>query len=317
LLLFGGWGWVHDWPQWEAGEAEAQWTLLPNLLRWILLASPVLLTLIVWAGVRAVRSWAVMPEHALLLAFMLPYAVLDLGWGPMERWPHTGWPLWMVLGGVLLAAHMMGRISMPMPSKIALRTAAVLLAGVQSMLLMRTDMLRSLRVAWPFQQRQLKETKTYAGYLRADPSSNMVGWAQCAMIVAGGTELVVKNHSAPWFIIARDWRLAVALDYYLPASVPLVQLPGQPRVQTIQATQRDNPLAVWPRYDEMPRDQSGHALLHALYITDDEVAMRPPAAIRGAFDHCEMLSSAIIMHAGWPVRSLKVFACYHYAPPGI
>ncbi len=318
VLMFGGWNWLNDWPVWEAGEAEAVWILFPNLLRWILMASPVMLTLIVWAITRAIKRWAVLPEHALLLAFILPYALLDLGWGPLERWPHAGWPLWMVLGGVLLAYHMMGRITMPMPSKIALRTAAVLLAGIQSMLLMRTDMLRSLHVAWPFQQEQTKEEKTYAGFLRVDPSSNMIGWQQCATIVQGGAELAVQTKSTPWFIIAKDWRLAAALEHYLPLHVPLVQLsPDTPRVQTIQSAERDNPLALWPRYDEMHGQQAGNALMNALYVTDDEHASQPPTAIRQAFEKYELLSSAIIMHGGWPVRSIKVFACYYYKPPAI
>jgi Dolichyl-phosphate-mannose-protein mannosyltransferase len=317
-LMFMGWNWAHGWPSWEAGECEALWQILPNLLRWTLMASPMLLTLLLWAIGRAIRRWSVMSEHVLLFSFLLPFALLDLGWGPQERWPHVGWPFWMVLSCCILAYQMVGRIVLPMPSKIALRTVTVILAGAQSMVLMRSDLLRAMYVSWPFQNTQEKPSKTYSTFLRSDPSSAMIGWQQCAGIVMGGAELATKSSGAPWFIIARDWRLAVAIDFYLPTSAPLVQLSeAHPRINAVQSPQRDNPLALWPRYDTTEGNLAGHTLMHALYITDDEKAMRPPAAIRGSFERCELLSSALIMHGGWQVRSLKVFACYHYVPPAL
>jgi hypothetical protein len=39
--------------------------------------------------------------------------------------------------------------------------------------------------------------------------------------------------------------------------------------------------------------------------------------ISSAYKRREPISSTLIMHGGWQVRSLKVFARYHYVPPEI
>jgi hypothetical protein len=133
------------WPIWDGGEAEPTWQLFPNVLRWMILLSPVVMTLLVWSLMRYLPRWRGWNADELLLpAFMLPFALLDFGWGPREHWPHTGFILWLAPAMALLADQTLVELRLEMRRKILLRSGAIFIAGLQSMVLMRTDMLRLL-----------------------------------------------------------------------------------------------------------------------------------------------------------------------------
>ena len=251
-----------------------------------------------------------------VIAFALPYAVLDFAWGPMERWPHAGFPLWMVLGMALLAHHSLKSLQLPTRSKVILRTTAAVTGALLSMVILRTDMLRSLGIPWPM-QRQPQASRLWQQFFKSDPSSDMQGWREGAKLL-GDVVTGVKNQGGEdWFLLANDWRIGVPLDYYLPACLPVLQGAQMPRVQVIQRVERDNPLSLGPRYDTMQGGQFPVRGRNAVYVTDDPRRLRPPAEVRNAFARTELLSLVRVMHGGHEVRTLKIFACHGYKPPDL
>ncbi len=316
--LFISWNVKMHWPSWEAGELEPGWSVWPNLLRWVLLASPVLLALLLWMLRSRSLGWrALTHDEALLLAVALPFALLDFGWGPRERWPHTGFLIWMALGIALLMQHNVSVLTLAIERKILLRSAALMLAGLQSMVLMRTDMLRSLGISWPL-QKQVSSSHIYSYFLGADPSSSMMGWRQGTEVLAGILAAPAKPEQPAWFVIARHWPLAVMFDAYLPSEAKVFQpTPDHPRLQVLEQAEREHPFSVLPRYDVVNGGGSDYQGRHALYVSDDTSTAAPPSAIRRAFERWETLSVVRVMHAGQEVRTLKIFACYGYKPPDL
>jgi len=311
------WNVTQGWPVLETDEGRPLWTVLPNALRWMLMASPLLLTLIAWAVERTWRRESHVPEVFFVMAFALPYALLDFAWGPMERWPHAGFLLWMVLGVALLAHHSLRSLQLPTQSKVILRTLAAVTGALLSMIIMRTDMLRSLGLPWPM-QKQAQARHQWPQFFKADPSSAMQGWREGAKVLESVLTGARTSGAQDWFVIANDWRIGVPLDFYLPPGVPVLQpTPDQPRVQVIQQAERSNPLSLWPRYDTMQGNQSAFTGRHALYVTDDARRSSPPGPVRHPFERWELLSVVRIMHGGHEVRTLKIFACYGYKPPDL
>lgn len=317
ISLMVTWNVSLGWPIWDGGEAEPAWHLFPNVLRWMILLSPVVMTLLVWSLMRYLPRWRGWSADELLLpTFMLPFALLDFGWGPREHWPHTGFILWLAPAMALLADQTLVELRLEMRRKILLRSGAIFIAGLQSMVLMRTDMLRSVGIIWPF-QKEVAAGLDYRHFLWADPSSGMRGWEQSAGVLNGVLAGTHQPDAPKWFIIARDWPLAVGLEWSLPAAATLLQpTPQHPRVHVIQTPERTSPHALLPRYDELRDAQSAFAGRNALYVTD-AAAMRPPAEIRSSFERTEALSHARLMHGGQEVRTIKIFACYGYKPPDL
>lgn len=311
MFLF--WNQMHGWPQFETGEAEPMWSFAPNLLRWIFLASPVLATMLLWSLIRSTRWWRMLSGHGLLLAFALPYALLDFAYGPMERWPAAGWPVWMALAALVMADHSLGSVTLPMPKKILLRTGGFLLAALFSMLLLRTDMVRGMGLPWtPLHQRDARQT--WLRWFRIDPSGGMMGWKQGALAL----ETVVRGSKSPtgdWFLLASDWQLAVCTEFYLSPQLPVLRpRPDYPLIHVPQGAVRGNPHSLWPRYDTVMEGAEPFAGRDALYLTDDDRQTVPPEIAR-QFNRTEVLSILRIMHGGQQVRALKIFACHGWRAP--
>ena len=304
------------WPMLEAGELEPIWQFWPNYVRWLLLASPLFLAAFAWSA-RQSWLWRALLHHDAVIMLVVGglYAFLDFGWGPRERWPHVGF-FWWVLPAIALLAHQSIGTSASVRRKVLLRTSAVLLAAVQSMMLMRTDMLRSLGVNWPFQT-QLRDSRTYRSFWRADPSGQMLGWREGAEVVAGIIKSTSSDKDQPWFLVASSWSVATELDAYLSSEVKVLQpTPDYPRVSVTLRTVRDQPLALFPRYDALTQKEQPFRGQRALFVSDDS-AHQPPAEIRNSFDRVEPTSIVRIMHAGREVRTLKIFACHGYKPPDL
>ena len=314
---FVGWNMSEGWPVWEAGHASPLWTVLPNTLRWMLLCSPLLLTLVVWALERTWRFEFKTPDVFFVLAFAGPYAVLDFGWGPLERWPHMGFLLWSILSVGLLAHHSLRSLQLPTRGKVLLRTLATGTAAIMTIMIVRTDMLRSMGVPWPMQQ-HMDVRRTWRQFFSNDPSCCMTGWRQVGGMVQGFLESSKADGGGEPFVIARDWKLAVPVEFYLPPNAAVFQpTPSIPKVHPIQQVERNNPLALWPRYDTTQGEVSAFRGHRALYVTDDALSSSPPPAVRNSFKSFKMVSIAKVMHGGHPVRTVKIFACYGYNPPDV
>lgn len=285
VLAWVVWQWGNGWPHFAAGRWLPEWRLVPNLLRWIMLASPLLLGLFVIAVRAGFAQETSLSHRSLPLAMLLPLAGIDFLFGPDEPWPDTGGAVWMLFAAMLLAHRGMVTDRIAVEEKISLRTIAIVLAALQSAFLLQTDLPRTLGLPWRFSPRSGVATD-YLHIVSADPSSSMRGWRECAKLVSGVLRKVESRES--WFVLAGDWPLAVELDHYLGQSEPVKSV-------------RD--------------DLSAFTGRSAIYVTDDFDALEPPEAVRARFEGFEVLSVARIMHAGNEVRWLKIFACHHGRKP--
>lgn len=270
LLWQGSPGWV--WPEWR---------LIPNVFRWLLLASPFLLALFAVA-VRLASDRATLLSHrSLPLAMLLPLAALDFLYGPQFRWPDMGGSVWLLFAAILLAHRGTALGGLASEAKISLRTIAIVLAALQSAFLLQTDLPRTLGLSWRFSR---QTSHDYTRFFTADPSRSMRGWKECARLVSAALP------GDAWFVLADDWRLLVELTHYSGRSEP-VRSPHQ----------------------KLP----DHAGRNALYVTNDPAATSPPEAVKSRFARWEILSVARVMHAGNEVRWLKIFACHDYRAPDL
>lgn len=315
---FVRWNMVNQWPSWEAGELEPVWQVWPNVLRWLMLGSPVLVALLVWAIGRCWRGRRSLGhDDVLVMAFVVPFALFDFAWGPRERWPHCGAMLWLVLGIGLLMHHNVAVLTMRIQRKIVLRSATLLLAALQSMVMMRTDFVRSLGLNWAL-QKDVAVKSSWSSFLWADPSSCMMGWKQTSDVVDQVLAASSTSGAEPWFVIARNWQLSVMLDAELPVSSPVMQPTADyPRIHVVESPEREHAISLLPRYDALVEGQSAFLGRHALYVSDQASTATPPSVIRRAFERWETLSIVRVMHAGQEVRTVKIFACYGYKPPDL
>ncbi|MCX6850710.1 MAG: glycosyltransferase family 39 protein [Verrucomicrobia bacterium] len=279
------WQGVHGWPALAAGHWLPEWRVLPNLLRWIVLTSPLLLVLFVLAVRAGFTSGMLQTHRSLPMAMLLPLAGIDFFYGPHEIWPDTGGAVWMLFAAVLLAHRSTVARTGVIEQKISLRTITIVLAALQSAFLLQTDLPRTLGLTWRFSSKPSAATDA-AHALSADPSKTLRGWRESARVVSAVLEQA--GGEGAWFVLAGDWPLAVELDHYL----------GQAgRVQ-------------WPACDL--RSFAGRS---ALFVTEDRDAKGLPDSLKKRFQRTELLSVARIMHAGNEVRWLKIFACHDYRAP--
>lgn len=279
LLGVGFWLWegaAFTWPEWR---------VVPNVLRWSLLASPLLIVLFVLAARMSWDRAVLVSQRSLPLAMLLPLAVVDFFFGPNRRWPDTGDAVWMVFAAILLAHRSAVLGGVAVEQRVSLRTVALVLAALQGAFLLQTDFPRTLGLRWSF-SRQTEGTSDYTHFFTADPSRSMRGWREGAKLVAAA--LAQNQRDGSWFILASDWRLAVELDHYLHSKESVKSLDG---------------------------DLSEQAGRSAIFVTDDPAAVAPPTALKTRFARVEVLSVARVMHAGNEVRWLKIFACHDYRAP--
>ncbi len=253
--------------------------LAPNLLRWIMLASPLLLTLLVLVGRLIVPNAALVGMRAMPLAFTLPMAALDLLHGPSDRWPDTGGAAWLLPAAIMLAHQGAVFGALPSEQKISLRTITIVCAALQSVFLMQSDLLRTLGMPWRFAGKLAPQAE-WSRLFTADPSSVMRGWRESARLFD------VALEKAPHALaMASNAQLAAGLAYY-----------GKHN----------------PRFVDRAGLQKGQ---HALLISDDPAAMKPPPELEACFASWELLSVARVMHAGQELRWLKIFSCHDFRPP--
>jgi 4-amino-4-deoxy-L-arabinose transferase-like glycosyltransferase len=270
---FAGWHWLPEW------------RLIPNLARWIALASPLLLVCFV-LSVRAGFTSAMLKSHrSLPMAMLLPLAGFDFLYGPHESWPDTSGAVWMLFAAVLLAHRFTVARTAVIEQKISLRTIAIMLAALQSAFLLQTDLPRTLGLPWHFSPHSSASTD-YTHVFAADPSKTMRGWRETAKVVSA--VLKQAGGEGNWFVLAGDWPLAVELDHYLGRAEPVQSLAS---------------------------DLHSFAGRSALFITEGRDSSTLPESLKNRFQRTELLSVARVMHAGNEVRWLKIFACHDYRTP--
>jgi hypothetical protein len=316
MLLWVIWNQERGWPFGRSGDTEPEWRVLPNLLRWVVCLSPLLSGMLMgemWSSARSMGSRR-SSEVGFLLGLAVPLGVLDFGWGVWRPWPDTGLMVWSVFAVILLCHRARQSLDLPMRSKVMVRTAIILFAAVQSLIVLRTDWVRDLGVPWPFAQRS-ESQRTYRKFLTADPSGLQHGWKETAKIVS---EVLASSSGsgARWFLVARDWKLAAELSFYLKPEPAVVRpTTDHPSVHVFQEGTAVGPYEFWPRYDGLEGEPKAFTGAHALYITDVESEKAPPPSWVRSFERWRVVSIAKVMHGGHLVRTIKIFACHNYSPP--
>ena len=285
LLCWLVWQGSHGWPAFTEWHWLPEWRLIPNLARWIILASPLLLVLFTLSVRKGFTSVMLQSRCSLPLAMLLPLAGFDFFYGPHAGWPSTGGAVWMLFAAVLLAHRFTVARTAVIEQKISLRTIAIMLAALQSAFLLQTDLPRTLGLPWPFSPNSSAATD-YTHALAADPSKRMRGWRETAKVVSAVLQQV--GEEGTWFVLANDWPLAVELDHYLGRSKPV--LSPESDLHTFTG-------------------------LSALFVTEDRNASALPESLKNRFQRTELITVARVVHAGNEVRWLKIFACHDYRTP--
>ena len=266
----------------EGGGWQPDWRVWPNVLRWLLLCSPLLLAMLLWAvksSVRQVQAAGIQPRLAFLLSFSLPLLVADFGWGGWRMWPDVGFASWMLFAAILLAHFVQQAAEFAITRKIGLRTATLALAALQTLLLLRTDKVREFGLHWPLAER-VDLRRTWSRFFSADPAGAWFGWRETAGIVRQMIA-AAASHGREVELIANQPSTAAVLSFYLGRDV-------------------------------LARASGGAD--EALFITDDARLKTVPAEIAAAFPHCSIATIAEVRHAGQLVRTIKIFACHSERP---
>jgi hypothetical protein len=320
LLLWLLWQSGHHWPVIANGTWRPQLLILPNWFRWLVLTSPLLFLIILWALRSVWISRAPHPSLSKALCFAIPLAFIDFFWHTNAPWPDTGLAPWLVFAAMLAAHQMVVSPLLQTEDRISWRTITLILAALQAVFLVNSDFIRAVGLPWAFEQKLQHQGSLYPRLFTRDPSGVQRGWQQSGRMLAD--VLVDTQLKSPqdgrYFVIAAHWPLAAALNRALPAEAPLLwPSPTHPRVHCHQSlTDWSHPFAHLPRYDARSADGTNpFAGKDALYITDDPIRQSPPPELRASFTRTELLTVAHVMHAGEKVRELKIFACYTYRPP--
>ncbi len=318
---------------WLNGQARQDWLfldreswrpdlwILPGWFRWLVLVSPLLFVVMLWA-VRTIwmRPSAAFSAHSLLIGYALPLAAADFFWFTRSPWPDTGCPAWMVFAAMIAGWQFVSSPLLQTEDRVSWRTITLILAALQSVFLLNGDFLRAAGLPWAFEQRLDREGSIYTRLFSRDPSGVMRGWRQSGRLLADvliDTQLKSPREGR-YFVIASNWRLAAGLNRALPAGAPcLWPDPAHPRVHALlDPADWSHPFTRLPRYDARAVDGSSFFEgRDALFVSDDPGQDTPPSLIRAAFTRTELLTVAQVVHAGQPVREIKIFACYDYRPP--
>ena len=324
-LLWLRWQQGHHWPIFDQTGWLPDVRLIPAWFRCLVLTSPLLFILLLWTltfyGYRPAQAQPGAPSlWPLLIGGALPLALFDFLWHSSSPWPDTGFAAWQVFAALLIGHQFVVNPLLQTVDRVSWRTIALLLAALQSVFLLNSDFVRAAGVSWAFEDRLDRSSSPWLHLFSRDPAGCQRGWAQSGRLVADmliDTQLRSPQEGR-YFVIASHWRLAAALDQALPPEAPcLWPSPRHPRVHAPQEPmQWNHPFAHLPRYDARKADgSSDFAGRDALYISDNSHRRSPPASIRSSFARTELLTVAQVMHAGQPVRELKIFACYTYRPP--
>lgn len=285
---------VSLWWQGGLGFVWPEWRLVPSLVRWPVLGSPLLLALFVVAARLASDRATLLSHRSLPLAMLLPLAALDFFYSPRFRWPDMGGAVWMLFAAMLLAHRgtVLGGIAVE--ERVGLRTTAIVLAALQSAILLQTDLPRTLGLPWRLSHATQSD---YTHFFAVDPSRSMRGWKECAKLVSAALDQAPEkpvqgdpDERRSWFVLTADWRLLVELEHYAG------------RWEPVRSTQEK---------------LADHAGRDALFVTNDPAATGPPETVKARFSRWEVLSVARVMHAGNEVRWLKIFACHDYRAPDL
>jgi len=305
------------WVRAPAPLAFLQWLGLA-----VIAASPFLFAGLLWAsvdgGLSALRSWQRYRDGGLsgddphdqksgrvfLLSLAAPgglwtLAHAALGHDAMDLAAFAGFAALM-----LLSARWIESPLPPTTHRLA-QNATLLVAAAYSLLALHNDLARHLGLPWPY---------------RLDPTASANGWREAAAQTAAASRALTTSpanaspgpaSARPVFLIAETPALAAALDFYLPAGLPLPP-PTTTRLRCHVPARlaAEDDFASWPGYAE----EAGWTGFDALFVSE---AAAPPAlaVLNRQFRQLESLGRIEIRRGGRPLRSLSFFACRSWRGP--
>jgi len=280
---------------------------------------------LVFAAMLVALLWAFpKTRHSLktrfLLAFSLPLFLLYF-WLSLKQAGEANWtaPAAISLGILTVAlCHERAVVIGQIGRSSLIRTfavAALILAAILSVVIVNTDTVRSLGIAWSYSR---------------DPSARMRGWHSAAAKIEGVRTNFEANLGEQVFLIANEHELASSLAFYMNDKRP--EGPGYPPVFIPAEPYFEDQYSFWPRYDQLIDFPPGHDRedpiyteeegynpfkgRSALYITDRDEE-KAPSSIKQGFERWEMIACIDETRRGLPLRQLRIFACYNYLDPGV
>jgi hypothetical protein len=236
------WNARHDWITFQHVSARAgvqkSTQLSPEQFLTFVAAHLGVYSPLIFGGMIAALGWGWSRARAhfkprFLLAFALPLLVLYFG---LSLW-NAGEANWtapaVVSLGILTVALWHERAREEQWAR-RYAIAALALGLFISLNVLNTDLLRTLRIPWPYDN---------------DPGSRLRGWRTTAETVEEFRRDFEQQHGSPVFLIANKYQTAAALAFYMKDKRP--EGPHHPPVYIPESQAIENQFSFWPRYDEL------------------------------------------------------------------
>ncbi|HEV7866284.1 MAG TPA: glycosyltransferase family 39 protein [Chthoniobacteraceae bacterium] len=257
-------------------------------------------------------SWkrvAVYFKSRFLLAFTLPLFALYLALS-FKQAGEANWTAPATLSLGLLAVALWHDRAQEHRWARRIAFAGLLVAFAMSLVTVDTELPRRLGIPLSYD---------------LDPSARLRGWRSASEKLEEVRNEFEAAHGQPVFLIANKYGTAASLAFYLRDR--RAQGPGHPPIYVPESAFPENQYFFWPRYDENVEAPAGNNPEQtyyteeggsnpflgrtALYVTD-RAEERPPSSIKRGFERVEMIRCIDFSRRGFPLRQLRVFACYNY-----
>ena len=294
-VLFA-WASEHNWMPFNT-VAEPVPNFMSELWQAMLIHSPVMIAALTWGLAFSVLRKSIGYPVAYLYAFASPLLTVDVLTFLSSPWPMSGFGGWIAPAVILLANRLAFWTPRPLQLKAWFRTTAIMLALVQTCIVLDTDLVRRAGRVWKLSRQE----KGAVSLLPTDPSQNLVGWKLLAGQVKTSLEDLASETGILPYVVADRWQLAAPLSFYLRDAHAAQPTSRHPLVHSLHEEGSPHPFAQWPG----PVDLQGPVL----FITDDPECTAPPASLLETHPNQRLKAWFDVTHQGLLVRTVKVFAC--------
>jgi len=296
LTIGLAWSSEHKWmPISTVGDPHSQFTR--ELWNAVLAHSPVMIAALGWALTRSVLRKPLTYPVAYLYAFASPMLTLDVFTFLSAPWPMAGFGGWVPPVSVLLAHQLSQWMPRHIQLKTWLRTCGIVLALVQSCIVLQTDAVRSAGTAWKL----TTQDSTGVSRLPADPMQDLVGWRSLAGHLKELLADVATQSGVLPYVVADRWQLAAPLSFYLRDAHAAQPTLKHPLINAIPSGATPDAFSLWPP----PVGLQGPVL----FVTDDPECKAPPPSLLDSHPQFRLCGWFDVTHQGLLVRTIKVFAC--------
>ncbi len=279
LVLFLVWNSEHSWIAFHFPSSDL--SIFQGVWHHGLLVYGIpMIMLLGWAVVDITLQRPLSYAPAFLLAFAWPLISLDFISLHNTPWPQAGFAAWLPPAVMLAAARFMQTERITMRKKVWIRTFVVLVASLQSCIVLQPSITRTFGLNWSFVPTH------HAAFLPGNPSRDLTGWRMAANQIR---EALAANRLDParCFLVAERWDLSQPLAFHLRELAPR---------------------HPWSRFD-FDKAATPPADATAIFITDDKSCHQPPKIILSIRPMIKCIAIVELTSSGQPLRTLKVFTC--------